>query len=282
MIRNRFSDMIMVLLGNLLLAIASVYFTLPFHLLTGGVPGIAVVINKFTNWNETMIIDVAMVVLFIIGAIILDRDFIIKTLISTIVYPIFVTILSFFPLTLNIDRLVAVVYTGVCMGLGVGMIMRTGGSSGGTDVPPLIANKLFGLEVGVGSFLTDGIVCILGVISYGVEEVLMGMIAVVICSYVINKVLMFGGMGTKGLYIISDKWEQINQHIQSQMERGSTILIGKGGYTGTERVVLFVVINKMEYISLKKLINHIDPLAFITVVDATDVSGEGFTYASKQ
>ena len=112
-VREQISDVVLVIFGNLALAISSVYFVLPFNLLTGGVAGISVIVNKFTNWNETIIIDVLIVLLFIIGTIFLGKNFAIKTTMSTILYPLFIFIFGFFPITIQIEPILASIYAGV-------------------------------------------------------------------------------------------------------------------------------------------------------------------------
>ncbi len=277
-VREQISDVVLVIFGNLALAISSVYFVLPFNLLTGGVAGISVIVNKFTNWNETIIIDVLIVLLFIIGTIFLGKNFAIKTTMSTILYPLFIFIFGFFPITIQIEPILASIYAGVLTGMGVGMVFRTGGSTGGMDIPPLLMKKYLGIELSKGSLIVDGVTVAFGLVAYGISAVLIGLISVYASSVMIDKMLLLGGEQSKAIYIISDNWNAINEKIQERLGRGTTLISGKGGYSKEEKPIVFVVIQQRQYAELKKIVNHVDPLSFVVVSDATEVQGEGFTY----
>jgi uncharacterized membrane-anchored protein YitT (DUF2179 family) len=277
-VKEQISDILLVVFGNLSLAISSVYFVLPFNLLTGGVAGISVIINKFTHWDETIIIDVLIVLLFVIGTIFLGKNFAIKTTLSTILYPAFIFLLGFFPLDLPIEPLLASVYAGVLTGMGVGMVFRTGGSTGGMDIPPLLMKKYLGIELSKGSLIVDGITVAFGLVAYGMSAVLIGLISVYASSVMIDKMLLLGGEQSKAIYIISDNWNEINEKIQERLGRGTTLIAGKGGYSKDDKPIVFVVIQQRQYAELKKIVNHVDPLSFVVVSDATEVQGEGFTY----
>ncbi len=277
-IREQISDVLLVIFGNLALAISSVYFVLPFNLLTGGVAGISVIVNKFTHWDETIIIDVLIVLLFIIGTIFLGKNFAIKTTLSTILYPVFIFILGFFPVTLPIEPLLASVYAGVLTGMGVGMVFRTGGSTGGLDIPPLLMKKYLGIELSKGALIVDGVTVAFGLVAYGMSAVLIGLISVYASSVMIDKMLLLGGEQSKAIYIISDNWNEINDKIQERLGRGTTLISSKGGYSKEDKPIVFVVIQQNQYAELKKIVNHVDPLSFVVVSEATEVQGEGFTY----
>jgi len=273
-------DLIYVILGNFILAVSSTYFVLPFNILTGGVAGVAVVVTELTNIDSILVINVLTVVLFILGAFMLGKEFAYKTMLSAIIYPLCMYILSFFPIALDIDILLASIYTGVLIGLGVGIVFRTGASTGGMDIPPLIVNKYTNIKLSPLLLITDGLTVLLGLIAFGLEKSLIGLISVYIFSMVVDKVMMLGGAESKAIYIVSEHYEEINTKIQVQLDRGTTILSGKGGYTEKDRPVIFVVISQKEYPKLNSLVHHIDPQAFIVVSDATEVKGEGFSYRS--
>ena len=274
-------DVFLVLLGSFILAVASAYFILPFEILTGGVAGIAVVITELTGLNSMLVIYSLMGLLFLMGAVVLGKGFAYKTILSSIAYPFFLFGLSFFPHFLQIDLLLASIYTGILMGLGVGIVLRTGASTGGMDIPPLIIHKYTNINLSTLFLVIDGMTVILGLISFGLEKALIGLISVYISTIVIDKVMLFGGTQSKSIHIISEKYEEINKEIQLNLARGTTILTGTGGYTNESKAVIFVVVSQKQYPELHKLIHHIDPHAFVVVADATEVAGEGFTYENR-
>jgi len=274
-------DVLLVLVGSFILAISSAYFVLPFEILTGGVAGIAVVITQLTGLNSMVVINSLIGILFLMGAFVLGKGFAYKTIISSIAYPVFMFTLSFHPVPLQIDLLLASIYSGILIGLGVGIVLRTGASTGGMDIPPLIIHKYTNISLSTLFLVVDGLTVVLGLISFGLEKALIGLISVYISTIVIDKVMLFGGTQSKSIHIISEKYEEINKEIQLTLSRGTTILTGTGGYTNESKAVIFVVVSQKQYPELHRLIHHIDPHAFVVVADATEVTGEGFTYDSR-
>lgn len=272
------NDLLFVVLGNFCLALSTVYFVLPFKLLTGGLAGITNIVTKFVAIDPTLLIYILNFSLFTIGTIFLGRDFAIKTIISTFLYPLLISLLNLFPYQLDISPLLAIMYAGGLIGAGTGLVFRTGGSTGGMDIPPLLMNKYLHIDLSTGAMIVDGITVLCGIVAYGIELALLGLVAVFVASYMIDKMLVIGGEQTKVVYIISNKWETINTEIQRELDRGATLITSKGGYTMNERPIVFVVIRQRQYGLLKRVVQNIDPTAFVVISEATEISGEGFTY----
>lgn len=279
--KEKIVDFLLVILGSFLLAVGSSYFIIPFDILTGGVAGVSIVISKITSIPSTILINVLTYSMFIIGALVLGKDFAYKTITSSIVYPLFVTILSEVPIVMDIDPLLASVYAGVFMGAGVGIVFRTGASTGGMDIPPLILHKYTGIALSSLVMLVDALTVIAGCLVFGIEKALVGLISVYVSSILIDKMLLLGGQQSKAIYIISEYYQEIEKEIHTKIGRGTTLVSGVGGYTKKERPVIFVVISQKEYPELNRLILHIDPHAFVVVSDATEVQGEGFSYQDR-
>lgn len=273
-------EYMLVVLGNLILAIGVGLFVLPNHILSGGVAGIAVALEPIIHIDPNTIINILTLCLFGVGTLVLGRKFLLKTALSSILYPLFLTIISQFEHTVFItdNLLLASLYGGILIGLGVGLVFRTGASTGGMDIPPLIINKYTGIPLPTLVLVIDGLTVVLGALVYGIEASLIGIISVWVSSYMINKAITFGAHDAKNVMIISDKYEEIMDKLYESMNRGATILEGIGGYTGERRPVLMVVIVKKQFAELNRIITHIDPSAFIIVTDAREVQGEGFTY----
>lgn len=271
-------ELLMVVVGNFLLAVGVQTFILPYEILSGGVAGIAVAIAKLTGWSSNHLIIVLIGVLFILGSFFLGKKFTVHTALSTILYPTFLSIVAQMNWTVNTMPLLASLYGGAIAGLGVGLVFRTGASTGGMDVPPLIVNKFTHIDIAKLVLITDLLTVLLGWYVYGVEAVLIGFISVYASSFAIDKVMMFGGLEANSVMIVSPHTDLIISRIHDELERGATILQGQGGYHHADRPVILTVIYKRQYPELVRILAEVDPHAFIIVTDATEVKGNGFSF----
>lgn len=273
-------DILQIILGNLILSIGIGVFVLPLSILSGGVAGIAVASEPFTHIEPAVMINILTICLFLLGSLFLGKKFALNTILSSILYPTFLTIISnqVDMIYITDNALLASIYAGICIGVGVGLVFRTGASTGGMDIPPLVINKYTGISLPTLVLITDGITVCLGVISYGIEAALIGLVSVYISSGMIKKVLMVGGHEAKNVMIISNKHEEIMSAIYTEINRGATILDATGGYSREKKPVIMVVLPYKQFPTLNKLVMHIDPEAFVVVSDTTEVQGLGFTY----
>lgn len=280
--KESMKDILFVVLGNIILAAGVSFFIVPNNILSGGVAGIAVAIAPVINVSTTMIINGLTFVLFICGILVLGKNFAIKTLLSTILYPTFVSVFSVMSETVHItsDPMIASIYGGILVGAGVGLVFKTGASTGGMDIPPLIVHKYTHIPLATLVLIIDGLTVMLGLSIYGIEPALIGLMSVWTSSYMVNKMLMLGLSEAKSLMIISEKYEEILSQISSQVDRGATIINAEGGYKRDNRPVLMVVILKKQFPVVNRIITSIDPGAFVIVNDVNEVQGEGFTYDS--
>ena len=276
--KNRFIDIAGILLGNFLLAVSVAYFVLPFDILSGGVAGISIITKGLWGWSPTLIIDILVVGLFVIGAFVLGREFAVKTALSSIVYPVFLEILVRFPIELEIDILMSVIFGGLIAGVGVGIAFRHNASTGGTDIISLIANKYLDIPVSTAVMITDGIITARGLIVYGLQDVLLGIIYIYASTVAINKIMVPKSNEAVALYIITEKKQEICEFIHVDLSRGTTLLQGKGGFTEQEKDIILTVVSKNQYVRLSKFIEKADPYAFVIVSDAKEIKGQGFTY----
>lgn len=274
-----FNDLLLIIAGNIILSIGVGLFVLPSNILSGGVAGISVALQPFLHMNPNTMISILTVGLFIIGSLLLGKKFAIHTLLSTIFYPLFVTVISAHVHEQVTDSpLLASIYAGVFVGVGVGLVFRSGASTGGMDIPPLIINKYTGIPLPTLVLITDGLTVCVGILAYGLEAALIGLISVYVSSIMINKVLTIGGHDAKNVMIISEAYEQIMSAIYCEIHRGATVIEASGGYTGKKRPLIMVVVAKKQLPALHRLVTHIDPEAFVVVTDTTEVQGLGFTY----
>lgn len=175
----------MLFVGNLLLAIATAWLILPAKVISGGVNGIAIVFEVLFEWNTVVVINSTILLCFVIGTIVLGKSFAVKTMFSSICYPLLLQIVSLLHLP-ACPQLLASIGGGALTGVGIGLIMRAGGSSGGMDVPPLILQKWSGISVSIWVLLCDGLIVISGLLIYGIVPVLIGLSSVFVCAKCLN------------------------------------------------------------------------------------------------
>ena len=280
-LKQKGKDIVWVVAGNAVLALAVSMFILPYDILSGGVAGIAVALQPLIPLPVTLMVNLLVVGLFILGACFLGKEFAMKTILSSLIYPVFLTFFSGRVPVLDLDPILASLYGGLLGGMGVGMALRTGASTGGMDIPPLIVHKLTHIEIAKLVLITDALTVLLGAFTYGLEAVLIGFVAVWASSVAIDKVLMFGGQQAKAIQIISDQYEQIIERIHSELERGTTLIEAQGGYTHEKRKIVLVVITKNQYPALMEMVTAIDKEAFVIANDTHEVKGFGFSFEFK-
>ena len=275
--KKQIINSITVVVGTFILAIAVETFIIPYRILSGGVAGIAVALHPILHISATLIANSVLIILLIIGSFILGPEFLKNTVLSCIAYPIFTSILSG-RVNVVVDPILASLYGGLIAGAGVGIVLKTGASTGGMDIPPLIINKLTGIKLSTLVLITDFLTVLLGLFVYDLSAVLLGLVSVFASSTAISKVLTINGTVSKAVQIISVKYEDILKEIDAQLERGATLLQGYGSYTGEEKRIILCVVSDRQYGTLIEIVKEIDPSAFIITTDATDMHGEGFTY----
>ena len=282
--KEMIQELCWIMAGNITLAIGVAFFILPNNVLTGGLAGVAIALEPLIHITPEIIINVLTVVLFIFGALILGKKFAMKTILSTILYPTFLSLFSylaqsvFAPETFIMDKYLATIYGGALMGIGVGCVFRTGASTGGMDIPPLIINKYTHIPLPTLVLIIDACTVSLGAAVYGLQAALTGILSVWMSSFMINKTLLIGGHNAKNVMIISSKYQELMDAIHDQLERGTTILEATGGYSSEKRPVIMVVVAQKQLPELEHLISHIDKEAFVIVTDTNEVQGLGFTY----
>ena len=280
-LKQKGKDIVWVVAGNAVLALAVSMFILPYDILSGGVAGIAVALQPLIPLPVTLMVNLLVVGLFILGAGFRGKEFAMKTILSSLIYPVFLTFFSGRVPVLDLDPILASLYGGLLGGMGVGMALRTGASTGGMDIPPLIVHKLTHIEIAKLVLITDALTVLLGAFTYGLEAVLIGFVSVWASSVAIDKVLMFGGQQAKAIQIISDQYEQIIERIHSELERGTTLIEAQGGYTHEKRKIVLVVITKNQYPALMEMVTAIDKEAFVIANDTHEVKGFGFSFEFK-
>ena len=272
-------DGVSVVFGTLLLCLSVEMFLLPYHFLSGGVAGVSVALFPITGIDTTWMANALTVILLAIGAIVLGRDFFIKTAVSSLLYPIFNILIARFISVPEISPVLASFYGGLLGGAGVGIVIRTGASTGGMDVPPLIIHKLTQVRIGTLIMIVDGLTVFLGLYTYGLSAVLIGLISVFSSSYAVNRMLSIGeGARGKQIEVISPAWDSITDDVTHTLNRSATIVDTVGGFLRNENKMLLIIVDNQQYGKLLDIIRRHDPRAFVVTTDVSDMHGQGWTY----
>jgi len=271
-------DYAFITLGALLQAAAIRLFLVPAGLVNGGISGLSQIINHFTGIPIGMMILVGNLPLFLIGWRFLGgRRFAMRTAYAVVAISIFTDVLVFIlPKDgLTSDLVLNTLYGGVASGIGYGLVYRGQGTSGGSDILARILNNWKGISISQSYLLTDSLIMFMGGLVYSWENALYAIVMLYI-SGVAAEVALEGSNVVRTAIIITAQQEAVTQQILEHMERGVTVLSGKGAYTGSERPVLYCVITRSEVTQLKALVSEIDPNAFIVIGQAHEALGEGF------
>lgn len=272
---------ITMILGNFLLALGICAFILPLGIITGGGTGIGLIIKHFANIEVSTTIFVINIIMFIIGYIVLGKEFSLGTIVSSILFPTFVSILEKVEMFnyLTEDVLLSSIYAGICIGVGMGLVLREGASTGGLDIPPLILNKYTGISIGVFINVVDGIILLGQIFFSSIEQTLYGILVVVISATIIDKLMLLGSTQVQ-VTIISKEYDSIKNIVFDKIGRGCTFLNITTGYEQINQQAVMVVVSKRQLHILNELILDIDPIAFIISNETHSVKGRGFSLPS--
>ena len=276
--KKKIEKVLIMILGNAVLALGTAAFVVPNGLISGGVTGIGLILEHFFGLPVDVGVFVGDAVLFLLVAAVMGKAFAATIILSTIVYPTFFSLFGKIPFltSLTDDKLMAAIYAGLLMGAGIGLVIKVGGSTGGMDIPPIILHKLFGLSIPVMIYVGDTALLLIQAIYSSTEQVLYGILVVLLSSIVMDKVLIMGQKQTQ-VVVISPQYEKINQMIHQQMDRGSTLLHATTGLEKSDQKVVMTVISNRQLAHLNELILQIDPQAFVVASEVNEVKGRGFT-----
>lgn len=276
MIKRTIIDYLGITLGSFLISIALTVFLVPNRIAAGGVSGLATVIYYITSFPIGMTMLFINIPLFLAGVKIMGTSFGLRTIYGIVSLSVFTDFLQPHMSSLTDDLLLASIYGGVMTGLGLGIVFRSRGTTGGTDVIASLINYYTGITVGEGILIADGIVVSLAGIFFNLEVALYAAVTIFITSQTID--LVQEGLNfKKGVLIISSKADQINEMVVKDLNRGITEFEAKGGYTGDKKQVLLCIISRSEISELKNEIAKIDQDAFVIISNVHEVLGEGFT-----
>ena len=272
---NKALEYAYVLAGSAIIAITFNVFLLPNNIASGGVSGISTIIHAQFGLEPAFVQWAFNIPLFIAGVLLLGKHFGIKTLVGTIFFP-FVVFLTNDWSPWTTDALLSAICGGIGVGLGLGVVFRGKGSTGGTDLAAQILHKYTHISLGKCVAAIDGLIVITACLVFDIERGLYALIGLYVTSKTIDLVNV-GIRSSKMTLIITNKDDEVRSAIFEHIDRGVTEWQGKGGYTESNRPVLMCVVEQKEFTKLKQVVKSIDPQAFIIVTDASEVLGEGFS-----
>ncbi|MDD7682337.1 MAG: YitT family protein [Clostridium sp.] len=264
-------------LGIVLTAIALEYFFFPNDIAAGGVSGIALVINGVTGWNISIMVLILNIILFILAFVVLGKGFGGKSIYATVMLSVVMEIIErvFSPGILTDNMFLASFFGSALLAMGSAIVFHQGASTGGTSILAAIISKFTSLGVGTSLLLNDSIICLLAINVFGIDKGLFGFFSLILIGLLIDKFI--DGFNTcKQVFIITSKAEMVVNFINKDINRGCTVLNGKGGYTDSEVKIVYTVLSSNQFITLKSFIKENNPEAFITVNDSKEVLGLGF------
>ena len=267
-----------IFLGNVLYALTVKVFLLPANLVSGGATGIALAANHLTGVSVSGFLFLVNMSMLILGLIVLGKAFVATTLASTFLIPaaleVFDRLLGDFVLT--DDILLCTLFAGLGVGVSLGIVIRTGASTGGMDIPPLILYKCFRVPVSVSLYAFDVCILLLQAPFQEAENILYGIVFVLLSAIALDKTMLIGTTQTE-VKIMSGKSEEIREAILKQLDRGVTLLNAEGGYLHDKSQMIFSVISNRELFKLEKIVHGIDPASFMVVTRVSEVKGRGFS-----
>ena len=276
--RSKINSILLVLLGNIIYSFAIKLFLLPAGLISCGTTGIGLVVEHFLHIPLSGFIFVFNMVMLAVGWLILGRKFAMTTLLSSLLYPIFLEILNqtLGDIYITDNLMLNAIFAGIGLGGSLGIVIRAGASTGGMDIPPLVLKKFFGIPVPMTLWIFDFTIMSAQMMFHEAEDLLYGVLLLITISITLNKVLTLGTRKTQ-VMIISNEHQAVRQAILSKVDRGVTILHGEGGYGGDQKEVILTIVSNSELPKIQRVAREIDPSCFMVINQVNEVWGRGFS-----
>lgn len=265
-------------LGGILGGISFNMFLMPHKLLSGGISGIALILNYLFGVSPGLLIFLFNIPIFALGYKLVDKEFILLSLIGMATFSIFIDAFAFLRNVVYIeDVMLSCIYGGILNGIGMGIVFRNRASQGGIDIVSVIAKKYWSLNIGSTSLIINFVIVTVAAFIFNNLMVAMyTLISMYVSSAVLDKV-QEGFDIRKAVFIISNREDELGKEIIKRLHRGVTYLDGEGAYTGTKKKVLYCIVTLRQLAKLKQIVKDIDPNAFMTVSETTEVLGQGFS-----
>lgn len=272
--KKRAIELFFIILGSFIFALAVNLFVIPNDLGEGGVTGLTIIFYYLYGWSPGLVSLVINGALLIVGYRFLSRNTTIYTIIAVIFNSLFLHLTHNWTIESN-EIIVNAIFGGVLVGVGIGLIIRAGGTSAGTTILASITKKYLGWNISYGLLFFDLIVVFSSYFIIGAEKLML----TIVMLYIGTKVMEFiieGFSTKKAITIISDHSDEIAKQVNIKMNRGVTVYAGHGYYSKEKKDILYIIIGSQEVVRLKRIVQNIDDHAFVAIHDVRDVFGEGF------
>jgi uncharacterized membrane-anchored protein YitT (DUF2179 family) len=275
-LREAAADYAQIVIGSILVALGTNLFLVPNNVVSGGITGVAIIGHTLLHTPVGIGVFVLNLPLFWLGwRFVGGGRFIVRTVIAVTILSAAIDITAPLLHAPTHDRLLVICYGGLLDGLGVGLVFRGRGTTGGTDVFARLARRYLGMPMGTSLLLINVVIFLAAAKVYGLEPVMVALALAFVSARVVD--LVQDGLSTaRAALIVTTKPDEVREAVIDRLDRGVTILQGEGGYSGEKRPVLFVVVSASEVVRLKRIMADVDKRAFITIAPAREVLGEGF------
>lgn len=277
--KKRITDIVTIILGALIFALDVNLFVIPNDFGEGGVTGVTIILYYLFQWSPALVNFIFNSILLVVGYKFLDKQTTIYTIIAVVFNSLFLYLTEGWSIASH-DLMLNAVFGGVFAGVGIGLIIKVGGTTAGSTILARLMNKYLDWNVSYALLFFDLIVVFASLFIIGVQSLMFTIVMLFIGTKVMDFIIE-GLNPRKAVMIVSKEQNQIAEQVNVLMERGVTVLHGHGFYTKLPQEILYIVINKQEISQLKKIVKAIDTNAFITIHDVRDVFGEGFMELSK-
>lgn len=275
--RDFFKKFFILIIGNFLIACAILFFIRPNALISGGLTGLAVLINQITNTNLSILILLLNFPTFLLSMFFLKKDFTFFSAISVLIISFIVSVLEkvFHGLALTHDPLLAAIFGGLINGVGGGLMFLFGTSTGGLDIIAAIFKKYFNIQLGNVLMAINLCIISLSGIYHGADKAMYTLILLFISYQVIDMIQM--GVGRqKQIFIISDYHDEIAKEVHKKVHRGATFLKGQTAYLGKDVYLVYIICSSHQLVTVRNIVHEIDPKAFMAISDTSEIMGKGF------
>lgn len=276
---KKLKTIFLIVLGNMILAFGVTAFMIPHNIIIGGSTGIASFINYYFDIPLSYTVMTINVIMFFVGYFMLGKKFALTTIISTFVYPLFLEVFQSIDVLSHFcdDLFLAGIYAGIIIGIGIGLVIKAGASTGGMDIPLILLNKKKGIPVGNSMYVCDTLILLTQMTFSKTTEILYGILIVFVTSFIINKVLT-AGVSQIQMFIVSPKYEEIKHELIYNLDNGVTLVNVETGMNELSQRAVMAVMSNRKLNKVKQSVLDIDKQAFITVTQIHEVSGRGFSF----
>ncbi len=272
---KRLVEIGLITIGSLMVAIGFNAFLLPNKLVSGGVNGLTIILHEVFNWSPSIVLYTINIILLAICWVLLGKEVFMKSVFGSLLVPLFISLLGNMP-TATSEPILAAIFGGVCIGLGVGLVFLGNGSTGGTTLIAKIIQKYTNLKLGILVGICDGLVILSALFVFNVQQVLYALISLYLTSRVVDMVQV-GPDLSKNLFIISPKYEELRLLLMKDLDTGVTYVPVEGGHRLDNKKMSMTTIRDKDYTKIKQAVLEVDPEAFMVVSSANEVYGKGFT-----